>query len=251
MNQNIKMIIAYDGAPFFGWQKVAGRPSVEETLERILKVVLQERVTLQAASRTDRGVHARGQVVNFFTEKPIDPFRLKGSLNSLLPAEIRVLDIEIARSGFHPTTDACGKEYRYQVDIGSLQLPFDTAYAFHFPYPIDLKLMQAAIPLIIGKRDFAAFTNAKEIREDTVRELEEILIEQITPQKLLFKIRGKSFLYKMVRNLVGTLLYVGTGKISLDELPQIIASKERKSLGITAPAHGLFLEKVVYPILVS
>lgn len=248
MNQNVKLTLAYDGTPYFGWQKCADGPSIEDILERILKMVLQERIVLQAASRTDRGVHARGQVVNFFTEKPVDPFRLKGSLNSLLPAEIRILEVELVPTDFHPTTDALGKEYRYYVDLGSLQLPFDTAHAFHFPYAVDVQLMQQAIPHIVGKRDFAAFTNTKETREETVRELTEILIAQTAPNRLVFTIRGKSFLYKMVRNIVGTLLDIGRGKISCDILQQ---NPDRKQLGLSAPAHGLFLEKVLYPILIS
>ena len=248
MSQNVKLTLAYDGTSYFGWQKCADGPAVEDILERIIKMVLQERVQLQAASRTDRGVHARGQVVNFFVEKSIDPFRLKGSLNSLLPPEIRILEVELVAADFHPTTEALGKEYRYYVDLGTLQLPFDTLHAFHYPYPINLNLMQQAIPHILGKRDFAAFTNARETRENTIRELTEIFIEQPEPNRLVFTIRGKSFLYKMVRNIVGTLLDIGRSKISPDVLKQ---NPERKQLGIAAPAHGLFLEKVFYPILVS
>ncbi|GAB5412065.1 MAG: tRNA pseudouridine(38-40) synthase TruA [Chlamydiales bacterium] len=243
MSQNIKLTLAYDGTPYFGWQKCANGPSVEDILERILKMVLQERIQLQAASRTDRGVHARGQVVNFFTEKTLEPFRLKGSLNSLLPPEIRILEAELAPKDFHPTTDALGKEYRYYVDLGPLQLPFDTTHAFHFPYPVDLNLMQQAIPYIACKRDFAAFTNARETREDTIRELTDIIIEQPTPNRLVFTIRGKSFLYKMVRNIVGTLLDIGRGKISANVLAK---TPERKQLGLTVPANGLFLEEVFY-----
>ena len=248
MSQNIKLLIAYDGTPYFGWQKCADGRSVEDILERIIKMVLQERVKLQAASRTDRGVHARGQVVNFFVEKTIDPFRLKGSLNSLLPPEIRILEAELAAPDFHPTTDAFSKEYQYYVDLGPLQLPFDRPHAFHFPYSVDLNLIQQAIPHIVGKRDFSPFTNARETRENTNRELTEILIEQPTQNRLIFTIRGKSFLYKMVRNIVGTLLDIGRGKIPPEKLTQ---NPERKQLGLTAPAHGLFLEKVFYPILAS
>jgi len=221
---------------------------VEGTLEEALQKILQERPSLQAASRTDRGVHARGQVVNFLTSNPVNLFRLKGSLNSLLPPTIRILEAEEMELNFHPTTDALGKEYLYYVTLGDLQSPFDAAHSYHFPNSVNLPLMQEAISHLLGERDFAAFTNAGETREDTVRHLEKITIEG--EDTLCFTIQGKSFLYKMVRNLVGTLLYVGSGKISLSELPEMIAAGDRKRTGITAPAHGLFLEKVLYSTLV-
>lgn len=247
--KNIKFIIAYDGRDYLGWQKTFTGQSVEMLLQSVLEQILQHPVVLQAASRTDRGVHARGQVINFYTSKaPLDLHRLRLSTNQLLPHDIVVLSAEIASSTFHPTLDSKGKEYRYYVCYDEFQMPEFHFHSWHTPGELDLGSMRAAALLLVGKHNFAAFCNfrSKMNYTDYKRYITSIVIDEIPLKRLCVTIRGDHFLYKMVRNLVGTLIYIGRGKIKLEGLEQILKSQDRTQAGITAPAHGLFLEKVFY-----
>lgn len=245
---NIKLTLAYDGTGYLGWQKTKMGPSIEESLEKALAKILQRDISLQAASRTDAGVHATGQVVNFFAQRLPSLEKLIYSLNSVLPKEIVVLAAERANDTFHPTLDCADKEYHYHLSYGEAQMPHQRLYAWHYPFPFNADTMRQAIPHLIGKKDFSAFCNVKknEAYEDTVRDLKSIKIIELPNQCLRFELAGNSFLYKMVRNLVGTLVYVGCGKIGVDQLPAIISSADRTLAGMTAPAHGLFLHKVHY-----
>jgi tRNA pseudouridine38-40 synthase len=244
---NLKLIIAYDGTDYLGWQKTKMGPSIEETLENALSTALREPITLQAASRTDRGVHAEGQVINFFTSTSPDLYRLKRSLNGLLPKELSLLHIETTTATFHPTLDCIGKEYHYEICLDAVQLPFHRRFSWHFPYSVDLTAIEKAIPHLIGKHDFSAFSNENGLeKEDTIRELYRITLHPLPHNRLRIEVFGNRFLYKMVRNLVGTLLYVGCGKLSAEDLPAILESKKRTRAGVTAPAHGLSLKQVIY-----
>lgn len=246
---NVKLTIAYDGTAYLGWQKTTMGPSVEEALESSLAVILQEKVALQAASRTDAGVHAVGQVVNFISNKAeisLQKFQL--SLNSLLPKDISVLSADFMPVAFHPTLDCKSKEYHYQLCYSTAQLPHERHFAWHYPRALDIASMHEAARLLVGKRDFSTFCNFKKnsTYTDYVRDLHSIDVIDLPDQRLRFEIKGNNFLYKMVRNLVGTLVYVGCGKITLESIPDIVTSKERPQAGVTAPAHGLFLYKVYY-----
>lgn len=243
--KNIKGVISYIGTHYLGWQKTKTGPSIEESLERVLSQILQEPISLQAASRTDRGVHAEGQVINFFTQKDtLDLERLTLSVRQLLPKDITLLSLEIAPEPFHPTLDALGKEYHYYITPAEYQLPFLKDFAWHLWEPLEISLMQEACNHFLGTQDFAAFTNER--AEDTIRTLYDLEVKPLSSQLMLIRIRGNSFLYKMVRNIVGTLLYIGCGKIKLADLPCVFASGRRALAGVTAPAHGLFLKKVFY-----
>lgn len=247
--KNIKLLIAYDGTAYRGWQKTPTGPSIEESLERILEMILQHKVALQAASRTDAGVHAHGQVVNFFTDKEnLDLKRLQLSLNQLLSADIAILKIEERPLEFHPTLDCKQKEYHYFVCKGSIQMPEHRYYSWHCPRLQQIQAMREATRYFLGKQDFSAFCNIRKQMhyESYVREVFDIRIEDIPKERLLFKIRGENFLYKMVRNIVGTLVYVGMEKLCVEQIPQILSSHNRTQAGITAPAHGLFLHQVMY-----
>jgi tRNA pseudouridine38-40 synthase len=241
--RNLKLIVAYEGTGYLGWQKTRMGPSIEETLENALTQILQHPLKLQAASRTDAGVHAEGQVVNFKTpsETPLD--RLQRSLNALLPNDISVLGMTPMPEEFHPTLDAVGKEYHYSVCLGTSQLPFYRHTSWHFPYAVDLKRVEAACPLFLGKHDFSAFTNERE--ENNCRELTHFTVAA-EDDRLQIRVAGNNFLYKMVRNLVGTVMYIGCGKLRLEEVTPILASRDRTRAGMTAPAHGLSLKKVFY-----
>lgn len=244
MKKNIKIIIAYEGTEYLGWQKTVTGPNIEGTLEKTLSQILQHPVSLQAASRTDAGVHAEGQVINFFTDKEMGLDRLQKSLNGLLPKDISVLQVAEMPPSFHPTLDCRGKEYHYFVCQGPVQLPFHRRFSWHFPYPLDLNAMERAAQLLQGRHDFAALTNEKQ--DDNVREIFEINIDPISSDRLRIRVAGNHFLYKMVRNIAGTLLYVGCGKLSWQEIPEILKSKDRTRAGVTAPAHGLILNQVWY-----
>lgn len=243
--RNIKCTVSYIGTHYLGWQKTKTGPSIEESLEIVFSQILQEPISLQAASRTDRGVHAEGQVVNFLTQKEnVDLERLIISARQLLAKDITILSMEIAPDDFHPTLDALGKEYHYYITPADYQLPFFKDFAWHVRDALDIPLMQEACTHLLGTQDFASLTNER--TDDTVRTLYHLEVKSITPQLLLIRVIGESFLYKMVRNIVGTLVYIGSGKLKVTDLPQIIASRQRTQAGVTAPAHGLFLKEVFY-----
>jgi tRNA pseudouridine38-40 synthase len=246
---NLKLVISYDGERFYGFQKTKEGPSVEGELEKVLETIFQEPIILQAASRTDRGVHALEQVVNVKLGKPlVNLKRLLISINQLLPKDIAVRELEIASDEFHPTLDVLLKEYSYDVSWGPVKLPLQRRTAWHIHHCLDIEAMEKAASLLIGTHDFVAFTNQKknEPYASTVRNVEKISIEKVGENLIRFTVIGRSFLYKMVRNIVGTLVYVGLGKIALMEIERILAGKDRKQAGVTAPSHGLTLVKVVY-----
>lgn len=245
---NIRLIVAYEGTNYWGWQKTTAGSTIESELERVLEQVLQEKVLLQAASRTDRGVHALGQVVNFHTQPGRELKKLQISLNALLPKDIVVRQIEEAAPGFHPTLDVKSKTYTYEICQGTVQLPRHRLYSWHYHYPLDLEAIQGAIPYLIGTHDFSAFCNQKEneLYENHIRTLYQIEMEIVEDKRLKFSISGNHFLYKMVRNLVGTLTYIGSGKLAADSIPEILAHKDRTLAGVTAPACGLTLAQVLY-----
>jgi tRNA pseudouridine38-40 synthase len=246
---NVRLTIAYDGTSYYGWQRTEMGPSVEESLQCVIEKILQEKIVLQAASRTDAGVHALGQVVNFITRKQnFNTQKFLVSLNSLLPKDISVISVHIAKENFHPTLDNKGKTYHYSVCFGVSQLPQNRFYSWHYPHELNLTLMQEGAQIFIGKHDFTSFCNSKKNAsyKNHVREISEILIEQEPGKKITFKITGNHFLYKMVRNIVGTLIYVGRGLILKQNLLEIISDKNRSGAGVTAPAHGLTLYKVIY-----
>lgn len=246
---NIKLIIAYDGTAYFGWQKTRVGPSIEEALQAVIEQILQHPAPLQAASRTDAGVHARRQTVNFLTGRQgLDLSRLKSSLNGLLSKDIVILSVEEAPLNFHPTLDCTGKEYRYYLCYGHVQLPQHRFYSWHVSSVLDVEKIMLALPHLIGSHDFSAFCNVKknEHYSDFIREVTTLELDLLEENRLCVRICGNHFLYKMVRNIVGTLADIGRGKIDLDQLPDILNSKYRPKAGVTAPAHGLFLHDVKY-----
>jgi tRNA pseudouridine38-40 synthase len=247
--KNIKMELAYDGTAYLGWQKTKTGASIEGCLQEVLEKILQERVALQAASRTDAGVHAVAQIVNFQSaQESLDLNKLQHSLNCLLPRDIVVRKIDFAKTTFHPTTDSIGKEYHYTLCYDPIQLPQERLYAWHYPYILDVVQMKKAATLLLGCHDFAAFCNFKKDSsyKHYIRTLTKVNIIEMKGKMLRFEIGGDHFLYKMVRNIVGTLAYVGRGKLGLEEIPRILASQDRTKAGVTAPAHGLYLYKVFY-----
>lgn len=251
---NVVLRIAYDGSRFVGWQKTNldphRFPSIEYELERALERIVQHKVQLEAASRTDRGVHAEGQCVSFLLHKPhCDLQALIYSLNALLPKDIRVLDAEsIGDPSFHVTLSARSKEYHYRIAYGRTLLPLLRHTHWHFPYPLDTAKMSQAARAFIGTHDFASFRNRRKDQdpEDTIRELYAIDILQERHDTLLICMHGANFLYKMARNIAGTLAYIGAGKMSEDSVEKLLLTRSRVDAAMTAPSHGLVLHKVFY-----
>jgi tRNA pseudouridine38-40 synthase len=246
--RNILLILSYLGTPFAGWQKTKQASSIEEMLEIALKRILkQDLIKLQAASRTDAGVHAHAQVAHFYTENPIDLSLLRRALNGTLPKEISVLHLREVPLEFHPTLGALKKEYRYQICNAPIQLPFHRHTSWHVPQPLDLDALQRAAQILLGTHDFSAFCNERKLWDrDPVCHLEEISLSLLSQHRFSLSVIGDHFLYKMMRNIVGTLIYVARGKLRESDLVPILQSKQRARAGITAPAHGLCLHRIYY-----
>ena len=252
--KNIKMTVVYDGTAYLGWQKTRMGPSIEEALQNILEKILQEKIILQAASRTDAGVHARGQVVNFLTIKQnLDVGKLQHGLNHLLPRDIVITEVLEVDLSFHPTLDCLGKEYCYSICCGPFQLPQHKLYSWHVSCPMDFDQIQIASKALIGRHDFSSLSNSPKTTNysHTIREMKAIDILRLPDQRVEIHMIGNNFLYKMARNIIGLLCDVGKGKIGSDQIPKILSNCRRSSAGVTAPAYGLSLHKVFYPKDVS
>lgn len=244
---NIKCVVAYDGGNYFGWQRTKEGPSIEEVLWRVLDQMRLTPLELNGASRTDKGVHARGQVVNILIPKEIANLdKLFMSLNRLLPEDIAIRDLQVVPEDFHATLHSLEKEYHYELCTARVLQPRDRHYCWHYPYPLDLGKMHLAARSLLGEHDFRALCNMRKnlAYSDYRRHIARLEIESLPEEKFLFKVSGPRFLYKMVRNLVGLIVYVGRGLIAVEEVLPILASHDRKQSGITAPAHGLTLHAV-------
>ncbi len=242
MPRNVKLILAYRGCPYLGWQETGVGPTIEGELQKAVERLVRHPVQLQAASRTDAGVHAEGQVVNFRTENDVPLWKLFQALNNLLPREIRVVDVTEAEEHFHPTLDANAKHYRYR--IAHTPLPHWRHLAWHCPN-LDWQAIEETAQLLVGTHDFAAFCNQrKDLRyTSTVRTLYRVSIVPWEGGSAI-DIIGNNFLYKMVRNLVGTLVAIGRSEPI--DLAGLLQGGERTDAGVTAPAHGLSLSKIYY-----
>jgi len=240
---NIKLTVAYDGSNYLGYQDNQTGQTIENSLRSALEKILQEKITLQAASRTDRGVHANGQVVNFFSNKIPELDKLVFRLNQCLQNDIRVLDAKKMPPLFHPTLNAKAKTYLYYINTQKVYSPHLNGFSWHIFKELNIDAMKAGAKHFIGKKNFSAFTNR--IEENNIREVLDIQLIHKDPL-IIIQIYGVSFLYKMVRNIVGTLLYVGLKKFKADEIKNILASKNRRLAGPTAPANGLFLDSIEY-----
>ncbi|CRK85312.1 tRNA pseudouridine(38-40) synthase TruA [Neobacillus massiliamazoniensis] len=244
--QRYKCIISYDGIGFSGYQVQPNKRTVQSELEAVLaKMHKGMAVKVSASGRTDAGVHAKGQVIHFDSPLVIPMEKWAMALNSLLPDDLSVLSVEKAKDTFHARYDAIGKEYRYYLQMSSVRDPFQRNYAYQYPYKLDLETIKEASQYLIGTHDFTSFCSAKTEIEDRIRTINAIEIT-LEGDKLCFRFVGNGFLYNMVRILVGTLLEVGTGDRLPSDIPDIIAKRDRRFAGKTAPGHGLYLWKVFY-----
>jgi len=242
----VKCIVSYDGTHFSGYQVQPNKRTVQSEIEAALKKLHRgQSIRIHASGRTDAYVHAVGQVIHFDTTLTIPPEKWPYALNSLLPNDIVVLEAEHVADQFHARFDAIKKEYRYKLSTQKMIDVFKRDYTYHFPYKLDLDSMRQACLHLCGTHDFTSFCVAKTEVEDKVRTIYSIeIVEKGTD--LIFCFTGNGFLYNMVRILMGTLLEVGQGKKTPDQIPYILEGKDRNLSGKTAPGHGLYLWKVYY-----
>ncbi len=241
-----KLTIAYDGTHYCGWQVQANSQSIQSLIQQALQTALRHPLNLTGSGRTDAGVHARGQTAHFDTEVPLDPHRFRLSLNALLPHDIRILQIDPVPDLFHARYSAKRKIYHYHLHLDSIADPFARLYRTQIFSRLDLSLLKEATRLFLGTHDFISFANQKKtVPDDTIRTLYRLdAIDQ--PGGIRLEFEGDGFLYKMVRNITGTLLDIATHKLALSEIPAILASRDRKKAGQAAPPQGLFLMQVIY-----
>jgi tRNA pseudouridine38-40 synthase len=248
--RNLKLTVEYDGTLFHGWQQQPEVRTVEGVLRKELSTLTGEEVELNGASRTDRGVHAAGQVANFHTHSPIPADRFARVVNGRLPEDVRVLQVEEVLQDFHARFSAVGKRYRYSIDRSEVSNVFLARRTLHVPAPLDISSMREAAAHLLGEHDFAAFcckSRGVEREQQTIRTVFRVAIEE--RQRLLYlDVLGSSFLYKMVRTIAGSLLEVGRGRWTPGELRDGLLSLQRNRVGPTLPARGLSLERVYYEV---
>lgn len=245
MVHNYRVVVHFDGTEYYGWQfQTPQYPTVQAELVRVLKIIAKKQVLVTGSSRTDAGVHSSGLTANFHLPVAIAPESLMRAMNSLLPRDIRIMECELMDKSFNARFGAVSKTYVYRIFTGPVQSPFSQRWALHLPYPLDLKAMRRAARHFVGARDFTSFSS-DEPGKKKVREIDEFAM-RVRGEEITFTVRGKSFLRYMVRNMVGTLIDVGRGKIAANDIPAIFAAKDRRRAGQTAPAKGLTLLKVEY-----
>lgn len=243
-----KLTISYDGTQYGGWQVQPNAPSIQALSEEALTTALRNEIKIVGAGRTDAGVHAKAQLAHFYTEVAVDKKRLQASLNGLLPLDIRVIALEEAHADFHARYSAKGKVYRYHLSLRPVQLPFRRLYALHVPYPVDKELLKKACTHFVGTHDFTSFSNESHkgsAANNPVRILRRLEVIE-AEDELYLEFEGNGFLYKMVRNITGTLLDIARGKLSIEALPEIFEAKDRRKAGPAAPPHGLILHSIDY-----
>ncbi|MCB1212719.1 MAG: tRNA pseudouridine(38-40) synthase TruA [Chlamydiia bacterium] len=245
----LRCVVAYEGTAYQGWQASHPSYSIRQILSSAFERILQQPIALHGASRTDAGVHAEGQVAHCEVRGEVKSLdRLRLGFNACLPADIRVMELQWAPLDFHATLSAVGKEYHYHLSRGQILSPFLRQTHWHVHRPLDCEKMHEACSAFLGERDFRAFCNARKGKgyEDFIRRIDrlECVIEG---ERLRFEIEGNRFLYKMVRTVVGTLVYVGLGKLEIGAIGEILAGRRRCEAGMTAPAHGLILKRINYP----
>jgi len=240
VSRRIRIIVAYDGTEFHGWQVQPGRATIQGVLEEIVSGIEGAGVHVAGSGRTDSGVHAIAQVAAFTLTNPIPPDNLRKAINRLLPPAIRIFSVEEVEADFHPRFDAVAKTYRYTMYRGEIVPPFEARYVYHHPYPLQEDQMMLAARCFEGEHDFRTFA-AKDERytngQSTVRTIFSSQLQR-DGERLVYTVRGAGFLKYMVRNIMGTLIEVGRGNIAGNALPP--------RCGATAPARGLTLVKVEY-----
>ena len=241
--QNYKLVLAYDGTDFRGWQRQPEERTVQGAVEEAIFKITRKRTAVHGAGRTDAGVHALGQAADFGSATRLAESDLFRALNAVLPWDVRIISLEKARPDFHARKCAKSKIYQYRIVRSRQVSPFDFRYALHWPYPLDLRAMRAAAPLFVRRADFTAFSSNRE--RNPVRTVRRSEIRK-KGDEVVYTIEAKGFLRYMVRTIVGTLLEIGAEKMGPEDVEEIFRRKERLLAGPTAPAKGLCLIRVDY-----
>jgi len=243
--RNVRVEVAYDGSRFFGWQRQDGFESVQGALEDALASLLDTLVTVHGAGRTDTGVHGLRQVAHFHLDTRLDDDRLRHALNAHLVGGVVVNRLETCRDDFHARFDARGKRYLYLTLTSRFRPPLGREHAHWIREPLDAAAMGEAARMLIGKHDFRAFGNAGSQRQTTVRTISAVRLVA-RRERFAIVVQGDGFLYKMVRTIAGTLIDVGRGKQTPQQVAAALAGCDRALAGPTAPARGLYLLRVLY-----
>ncbi|MUK90503.1 tRNA pseudouridine(38-40) synthase TruA [Ornithinibacillus sp. L9] len=245
--RKIKCIISYDGTNFSGYQIQPKKRTIQGKIENALqKIHKGTPIRVHASGRTDTGVHAIGQTIHFETEFDLSAYNWRKALNTLLPDDIYVKEVEEVSNTFHARYDVVEKEYHYYIWNEKEFDVFKRNYAYQFPYPLDVQAMQKACSYFEGTHDFTTFSSAKAtVMGSKVRNLFEASCKQ-NGKEIEFIFRGSGFLYNMVRIMVGTLLDVGQGKLDPETIPELLEKKDRRMVGETVPSQGLYLWQVKY-----
>lgn len=244
--------IEYDGSAYNGWQIQKNGPSVQEELEKALLRLTGAAVRVRGAGRTDAGVHARGQTAAFPLPSGIPVAKIPEAMNSRLPDDIAVTDARAVDDAFDPRRDCILKRYSYSITYGKVKPVLARRRSWHVKWRLDIDAMRRAAAFFVGTRDFTSFCNQELAGRDNVRSVEKSEFVVFPPDaagrvNLVYAIEGRSFLYNMVRTIAGTLVEVGTGRFSIDELAEMAAARNRAAAGQSAPPWGLCLEWTMYP----
>lgn len=249
---NIRLLIAFDGTDFNGWQLQPDAPTIQGEIERNLAIIHNRKVTLHGAGRTDAGVHARGMVAHFHTDKLMTAEAFLKGLNSMLPYSIRILEAMEVESSFHSRFSAKSKTYHYSIFNGEIMMPQERLYCLHVRSKLNIENMRQCLQMIKGTHDFGCFETAGSrdltvsCERGSIRTIYEADITRVKTGFYVFSVAGDGFLRHMVRNIVGTTLEVGLGRRTLKSFEAALFSKKRSEAGSTAPAHGLTLHKIIY-----
>jgi tRNA pseudouridine38-40 synthase len=242
--RNIMITIQYDGSDYYGWQKQNDKPGIQSIIEDSIYKITKENVDLISSGRTDRGVHAIGQVANFKTTAKIPVEKIPGAINSSLPEDISIIDAKEVDENFHSRYCSTKKRYRYVIYNNKYKNPIYRKYSYHVKHNLDFEKMKEESRYLMGKHDFIGFMSTGSSIKTTVRNIYDIELKK-EGDFIVLEIEGNGFLYNMVRIIAGTLIDIGRGRIT-ESLKDIIESKERSRAGHTAHANGLFLKKVYY-----
>ncbi len=245
MNRNIKLVIAYDGTDFCGWQVQNNGRTVQGDIEAALKKIHGTEIRLTGSGRTDSGVHANGQVANFYTTTNIPAEKFTPALNSMLASDVRVMKSSGVSEDFHSRFDAKKRIYRYYIKPGGICEPRHTRYCWRLRNRPDTGRLNSLASPLIGIHDFTAFTAVGDPSNSRVRELYTASFT-MEGQFIVFEIAGNAFLWKMVRSIVGTLIQLESDGGGPEQMREILVSMDRGRVGATAPAHGLFLDRIIY-----
>jgi len=244
--RNIKLTIEYDGTGYHGWQIQPNYPTIQGVLQEKIGVITGERISLIASGRTDAGVHALGQVANFRTDRRISLCAIKRGVNSLLPDDIAIRRAEAVSDDFHARFSAKSKLYEYRIFSSLVPSPIERKFSWHVSRRLDLKGMRKAAQMLLGTHDFSSFRSAHSDNLNPVRTLMALEIRERRNHMISIRMRADAFLKQMVRNVVGTLVDVGRGKMDPENLGEILDARDRTKAGMAAPPCGLFLIEVEY-----